>query len=724
MGWFVKMAGKVPGGKMVVGETFGRAQACFSMWSTVFKDLMWQSSGKRWIKAGQGAEFARYLDRLTGMMSFNQLGMPANASSFLAGWVSFAPQYRFSVLSWFSYLFKGGMIGTEARKDLAKMVAGAVISYTAFCKVTDNPVYLNPYKDGKKFMSINVGGHWIGIGAAVVSMIRAFVDITASALSIDENEPMDFLTLDKWKNPLMRAWFMQSAVLPRLIMEIGERRDFLGYPLESPEDWAMWAGEQITPIWLQDILFDKSGVPVTPISVLGNFAGLRTSPENRWESLNDRILGLGALDSVSDLTDEQSEKINKGETVLSVLDKYQKAELFNAFPELQEVWEASAADALKRSTQVRKNYEDSVTNIRADAMEDLRKAMDIGVKIEGENTRYLRESYNDIMKIYGAKNEQVRDNPDYQDMFAEWEESIEKGKPDAEVFDLAYWEYIDEVVSPDFELPDGQYDYDAYKEALANWREKWGEDYYGKLLYVLENKRGDFPEWAFKLWKDRLALNEGGYWELLPKSVLDMTEELWAESDRKAKFPHFYDLWFRYQNLLTAEQRDEFIEEHPELTKDWRADYRKSHPEDDARLALWGYGGSLQSREAYELVYQWGRELGIPLKQIGRGLPPENLLDQYFEYAEVAREHGGGSLEAKWYREEHPDFEAWGVENWGWKPITEQEVIPKEVYELYQEYQKLEKGKPRLVFRHEHPELEAWLVEVKGYAPVGDRWKD
>jgi len=33
----------------------------------------------------------------------------------LTGWVSFAPKYRLAVASYFSMLFRGGMIGHQAR---------------------------------------------------------------------------------------------------------------------------------------------------------------------------------------------------------------------------------------------------------------------------------------------------------------------------------------------------------------------------------------------------------------------------------------------------------------------------------------------------------------------------------------------------------------------------------------------------------------------------------
>jgi len=73
--------------------------------------------------------------------------------------------------------------------------------------------------------------------------------------------------------------------------------------------------------------------------------------------------------------------------------------------------------------------------------------------------------------------------------------------------------------------------------------------------------------------------------------------------------------------------------------------------------------------EAYNLLTQWSRELGVPLEQMGLGLPPRSLVDEYFGYADLIRQFSGNSVEAKLFRLENPEWDAWGQENWGWKPV-------------------------------------------------------
>jgi len=766
LGVLQRYLGKLPPAKWALGQTYGRMEAAFSAWGTITRVNMWEAAAKHWIKRGQGFEYARYLQRLTGIMSFQQLGMPASRRAILSAFVSFAPQYRFSILSYMADVFKGGMTGNAVRADLAKLVAAGTTAYVAFCLATDNPIYLNPLKDGKRFMSINIDDHWVGMGGGVVSTMRAFADITASALSIGMDEPMDFLTIDKWQNPLIRAIFMQASPLTGIISELAARRDFLGYPMESPEDWLLWAGEQLTPIWLQDILFDKSGVPYSPLAILGEFVGLRTSPQTRWETLDDRIRAVKAWESVSDLTDEQRQRIEKGESILSVLDRFQKAELFNAFPELEPYYEEAIVDALTRDSQTRKNYEASMTNIRDELIDSLTKGLEVGVKLDGEDTRWLRGRYSDVMSVYGAKNDIIRESPEYQDMFAEWEESRDKREPDAELFDLAYWDYIENVVAPDYETLAGDFDWEAYEGALKAWKDHWGEDFYQKVLYVLENNKADFPEWAVKLWKDKIALNESGYWKVgvstigdaiahinrarqshIPVSgiAIDEWNRQWIENydfilrvinDIKEKRASTEDIEKAIEILILDIRLDEpvggwekwkaeqeaagviFGEDHvfihqemvegyksivnllkeelglPIEYTDERIQLRLKNSEIDAMLALWGYGGKLQTWDAYNFAVQWAKELGIPLEQLGMGLPPHTLMRNYFDLNEIVKQTSGSSIEAKLYKLEHPEYLAWGLEQEIWSDDLSGENINelrlrvqhKDSFELYDSY--------------------------------------
>ena len=99
------------------------------------------------------------------------------------------------------------------------------------------------------------------------------------------------------------------------------------------------------------------------------------------------------------------------------------------------------------------------------------------------------------------------------------------------------------------------------------------------------------------------------------------------------------------------------------LSKDWRQELRLGSAEEDARLALWGYGGKLQSKEAYNQVVAWAEEMGIPFDQVGIDLPPRQHLDQYFAHNKVVADTSGSSIDSRLYLLENPDYLQYLVEN-------------------------------------------------------------
>jgi len=109
------------------------------------------------------------------------------------------------------------------------------------------------------------------------------------------------------------------------------------------------------------------------------------------------------------------------------------------------------------------------------------------------------------------------------------------------------------------------------------------------------------------------------------------------------------------------------VEAHPELTKEWRKEWRSANPQQDAMLAFWGFPGRIQTREAYNQVAKWAKEYNVPLEHLTAWLPPEELADAYFDYLGISDKFGSASAEVKLFRLENPDFNQWGTDAYGWK---------------------------------------------------------
>ncbi|KKK77422.1 hypothetical protein LCGC14_2853790, partial [marine sediment metagenome] len=102
------------------------------------------------------------------------------------------------------------------------------------------------------------------------------------------------------------------------------------------------------------------------------------------------------------------------------------------------------------------------------------------------------------------------------------------------------------------------------------------------------------------------------------------------------------DMW-----TLTGKDLAAFVEGHPELTRDWRSEWRRDNPEDDALLAMYGFGGKIQTPEAFEFIRKWSEELGVGLEHIPTQLPPEGSEENYFEFIKEMTERGWNSSEAQ-----------------------------------------------------------------------------
>ncbi|MBA7466124.1 hypothetical protein ES707_01299 [subsurface metagenome] len=97
---------------------------------------------------------------------------------------------------------------------------------------------------------------------------------------------------------------------------------------------------------------------------------------------------------------------------------------------------------------------------------------------------------------------------------------------------------------------------------------------------------------------------------------------------------------------------------------------------------------------------------------------PEKYIDLYAEYYELP----DAGYEQEWFFMDNVDYyrDVWlGVQ--GNQPKDFSEIPTREVWNLYQTYQSLPSGGPRLDFRAKHPELDAWLVSAKGYTPIEGR---
>jgi len=119
-----------------------------------------------------------------------------------------------------------------------------------------------------------------------------------------------------------------------------------------------------------------------------------------------------------------------------------------------------------------------------------------------------------------------------------------------------------------------------------------------------------------------------------------------------------YDLLREYHNLDTDAEKEQFLLDHLEIKVDPRDEWLRSHPDENARLALYGQAKVL-TKAAYDKVISMAEELDIPDNALV-GLPPKEVSGSYFKYLDIVADGGtASSPESYILRLQDPAFSKW-----------------------------------------------------------------
>lgn len=686
-------------------KPYHRAETSFYSAGEMVRDEFWRILSPKAIAKGQEFELARILDRLTGIIDPASMGVPLTMRQLEQSFVWFAPSYTRACLTVLADIFRGGYTGAMAKKAIGGMIAAGAAMYSGvqyaiatvngasdgdawesvkegFCVYEDPITGEVEWKPSARFMSLKIGNYNFGFGGFWYGLLRLGGNILACVNSVGEREPIDLLRImkngsfDKKDNPFIYWWFSRSSPLFGTGFELASGKDFLGYPIETPEEYLKYIATRFEPIWAEQGLnwmipglARDNEIPegiARAALILAELFGLRTFPEGAWVSFYDKVNDYIKRIPVDELDDKQKEAWEEGKLEWGHLTEMQKANLLSRYPDLMELYGEAQADSAVRDSQNWKAWQgriDEEREIYYERISDLTDQL-----IRGEiDTREYREKVGEAGQNYGSILEAIQRDPNYSQIYDFFDKKETEGDKYGFRDDIMLAEYQATILYASLLDSQGDYSWDERDRRVDAFIEKWGQEGYDRVQqYLQEEKRmKGVPEAWIRKSSDTEKLGRS-YWRLPYKPFIGMDEEDEAEGNIPSEY---YALWKEYQALTTDAEREAFIEKNPDLAKDWRAEYRRENPEDDARLAIWGYGGKLQSMEAYDLVTKWGRELGIPLEQMGLGLPPRSLINQYFEYAGITSKFSGNSSEARLFRLDNPEWDIWGQENWGWKPV-------------------------------------------------------
>jgi len=277
----------------VIGKPLGKIykpfEQFFSFWGNAARVEIAKALEPAFVKAGQVNQLGTYVNRMTGVMESRALGISSTQRAAETSWVFFAPRYTRSSMAYIGDMFKGGVAGNEARRTLGQLAAGGMLTYLAVCAATGQEPKINP--NYPTTMTIKVGNRHIGIGGFYYSLLRLCADVAASVTETGGAERLDFVKISRKDNPFLKFLYNRTSPLTGLVTEALQQKDYLGYPFESPEDWAQWLFvEHMMPIALQAQFPAKyTEEPTERGALLGaEMAGLRTFPVEPFYDLADK----------------------------------------------------------------------------------------------------------------------------------------------------------------------------------------------------------------------------------------------------------------------------------------------------------------------------------------------------------------------------------------------------------------------------------------------------
>lgn len=480
--------------RQVIRQTYGRTEAAFTGFGEVARNYLWMALKKPGMSDDVLRDLARSIDRMTGVMSIEALGIGLTQKQFEGAWMFFSPRYTRAGLAYVGDMFKGGITGATARQSLGGLLGGGLAMYYGICSVLGQQPNLDPRS--ARFMTVKIGDDHFGVGGIYYSLIRLGANITTTAIE----EPVDLARLSRFDNPFIR--FMHSRAAPLTGLTVGlaiEQKNFFGEPFENPMDYAAFLAERVIPIAAQRFMPWEEAKP-SPAAFPAEVVGLRTFPKSPWlqrEETRERYALQRYGRSYKLLTELEQNEIDR-------------------MPDI----EALSEEADIRTEQLgglsalflkRRRERDDARFMYINDLENAQRAVDAGLMSGYEFREFLQTAGDGLGRVY----EHIDKQPDYKEVLAKLEEPTEVS--DRHIQDIAYDELMAALFGGQFEDEFGLFQYDKYNEFLEQLRRKYGNDVFEYVMARRAQRRGDLPPLAQEYFRAQEVLRP--YWQVRDEMV-------------------------------------------------------------------------------------------------------------------------------------------------------------------------------------------------------------
>ena len=500
LGPLQRTAGRIPGvGKPIrglIGETYGRAEAAFTGGGEAARNYMWQALRKNVLNPDgtlnrvASADLARTIDRMTGVMSTEAIGIGRTQMDFENAFVFFAPRYTRAGLSFVKDSLKGGMAGAEARKSLGMLMAGGMSMYYGVSTALGQTPNLNP--NSGRFMTVKIGDSHVGIGGILVALMRFGYDVGITAYEDPVNlvKPISEGHLNRWDNPFIRFMYARTAPLTSTAFgALVEQANYFGEPFENVGDWAEFMRDKITPIAVQGILQDPQ-----PHVAGAEFAGLRVFPKSPWELLDEERDDIAIRETgqpYDNLNDLEQIRINK----------------FDTIRKLQRDADAQTVTRGDKESVAFINWErerDAARQVYEEKLWQYQAAFDAG-EIDAYK---FKELMSDEGYGLGVTYDHILNQPEYKSVREVLAEP--RKLDDKTVEDIAYAEFTNTLYQSEEFEKHGVFQFDKYNAFIDEFRAKYGEEIYQYILDRKEERDESLPPLAKEYQKAKEVMKR--YW--------------------------------------------------------------------------------------------------------------------------------------------------------------------------------------------------------------------
>ncbi|MDP2726907.1 MAG: hypothetical protein Q8P59_05140 [Dehalococcoidia bacterium] len=267
-------------------QTFGRFQSSYNMGLSALRALQWEALKP---KFADKAELAAHIRNLTGGLDPAALGVGPSQRALESMWLAFSPRLLRSTIALVADAVTKPTTqrGQESIRVLASWATGItgafILTGIALSKDWETEIKpgLNPL-GGKKFLSHQINGDWIGVGGQLRALTQVLARIT-SAIAPGGEPAGGLIGGGLFDNPLIQAWFYRAPPGLNIGLPLGEFATGANvYPFENIDtlpDLGKHLGTASLPFSVQGRLEGEQAT-----TTLLALMGARTSPQRPGDS--------------------------------------------------------------------------------------------------------------------------------------------------------------------------------------------------------------------------------------------------------------------------------------------------------------------------------------------------------------------------------------------------------------------------------------------------------